>query len=163
MDYLLKPVQTARLEKTVSKLKLALSHRAWPATHFEDTLSQLRNLLAATPRLLPASEWLKTIIVSVGQQTRLLAVADIAYFEATDKYVRVLSGPHDYLIRTPLKDLLPQLDPQIFWQIHRGTVVNTTFIDHASHDDQGKLNLNLRGRPEKLVVSRLYAHRFKAM
>ncbi len=163
MDYLLKPVQMARLEKTVSKLKLALSHRAWPATHFEDTLSQLRNLLAATPRLLPASEWLKTIIVSVGQQTRLLAVADIAYFEATDKYVRVLSGLQDYLIRTPLKDLLPQLDPQIFWQIHRGTVVNTTFIDHASHDDQGKLNLNLRGRPEKLAVSRLYAHRFKAM
>jgi DNA-binding LytR/AlgR family response regulator len=163
MDYLLKPVQTARLEKTVSKLKLALSERAWPATHFEDTLSQLRSLLAVPPRLLPASEWLKTINVSVGQQTRLLAVADIAYFEASDKYVRVGSGPHDYLIRTPLKDLLPQLDPHIFWQIHRGTVVNTAFIDHASQNEQGKLNLSLRGRPEKLAVSRLYAHRFKAM
>ena len=163
MDYLLKPVQTARLEKTVSKLKQALSNRAGTAIHFENTLSQLRSLLAAAPRLLHAGEWLKTINVSVGQQTRLLAVADIAYFEATDKYVRVRSGTHDYLIRTPLKDLLPQLDPQNFWQIHRGTVVNTTFIDHANHDDQGKLNLSLRGHPEKLAVSRLYAHRFKAI
>jgi DNA-binding LytR/AlgR family response regulator len=163
MDYLLKPVQTARLEKTVSKLKLALSHRAWPATHFEDTLSQLRNLLATGSAPASTPEYLKTINVSVGQQTRVLTVADIAFFEATDKYVRVLSGPHDYLIRTPLKDLLPQLDPHIFWQIHRGTVVNTTFIDHANHDAQGKLNLSLRERPEKLVVSRLYAHRFKAL
>lgn len=163
MDYLLKPVQAARLEKKVSKLKLSLLKRAWPAIDFDATLGQLRGLLAATPKLLPASEWLKTINVSVGQQTRLLAVDDIAYFEATDKYVRVVSGPHDYLIRTPLKDLLPQLDPHTFWQVHRGTVVNTAFIEHASHDDIGKLSLSLRGRPEKLAVSRLYAHRFKAL
>jgi DNA-binding LytR/AlgR family response regulator len=101
--------------------------------------------------------------VSAGQHTRLLSIADIAYFEATDKYVRVRSGPHDYLIRTPLKDLLPQLDPQIFWQIHRGTVVNTTFIDQTWRNEQGRLSLSLQGLPEKLAVSRLYAHRFKAM
>jgi DNA-binding LytR/AlgR family response regulator len=163
MDYLLKPVQAARLEKTVSKLKLALSQRAFPAIHFEETLSQLRSLLATSTAPASTPECLKTINVSVGQHTRLLAVADIAYFEATDKYVRVLSGPHDYLIRTPLKDLLPQLDPQIFWQIHRGTVVNTTFIDQTWRNEQGRLSLSLQGLPEKLAVSRLYAYRFKAM
>ena len=163
MDYLLKPVQAARLEKTVSKLKLALSQRACPAIHFEETLSQLRSLLATSTAPASTPECLKTINVSVGQHTRLLAVADIAYFEATDKYVRVLSGPHDYLIRTPLKDLLPQLDPQIFWQIHRGTVVNTTFIDQTWRNEQGRLSLSLQGLPEKLAVSRLYAYRFKAL
>jgi DNA-binding LytR/AlgR family response regulator len=163
MDYLLKPVQAARLEKTVSKLKLALLNHAWPAIDFESTLGQLRGLLAAAPRPVPAPEHLKTLAVSVGQNTRLLSIADIAYFEATDKYVRVRSGPHDYLIRTPLKDLLPQLDPQIFWQIHRGTVVNTTFIDQTWRNEQGRLSLSLQGLPEKLAVSRLYAYRFKAM
>jgi DNA-binding LytR/AlgR family response regulator len=163
MDYLLKPVQAARLEKTVSKLKLALLKRAWPAIDFESTLGQLRGLLAAAPGPVPAPERLKILAVSVGQNTRLLSIADIAYFEATDKYVRVRSGPHDYLIRTPIKDLLPQLDPQIFWQIHRGTVVNTTFIDQTWRNEQGRLSLSLQGLPEKLAVSRLYAYRFKAL
>jgi DNA-binding LytR/AlgR family response regulator len=163
MDYLLKPVQAARLEKTVSKLKLALLNLAWPAIDFESTLGQLRSLLAAASRPVPAPERLKTLAVSVGQNTRLLSIADIAYFEASDKYVRVRSGPHDYLIRTPLKDLLPQLDPQIFWQIHRGTVVNTTFIDQTWRNEHSRLSLSLQGLPEKLAVSRLYAYRFKAM
>jgi DNA-binding LytR/AlgR family response regulator len=163
MDYLLKPVQAARLQKTVSKLKQTHTYCLRAATHFDETLSQLRALLAEAPKPVPAPERLKTLAVSVGQNTRLLSIADIAYFEATDKYVRVRSGPRDYLIRTPLKDLLPQLDPQLFWQIHRGTVVNTTFIDQTWRNEQGRLSLSLQGLPEKLAVSRLYAYRFKAL
>ena len=85
------------------------------------------------------------------------------YFEAADKYVRVLTEGHEHLIRTPLRELLPRLDPAVFWQVHRGTVVRATAIDSVLRDESGRLSLALRGRPEKLPVSRLYAHLFKAM
>jgi DNA-binding LytR/AlgR family response regulator len=87
----------------------------------------------------------------------------VLYFEAADKYVRVLTASHEYLIRTPLKDLLPQLDTATFWQIHRGTAVRADSIDSVTRDEAGKLTLALRGRAERLPVSRLYAHLFKAM
>ena len=161
MDYLLKPVQTIRLQKTIAKLAPALASRAQAATNFEATLGQLRGLLAATPGPLVAP--LKLIPVSVGSTVRLVAVADVVYFEAADKYVRVLTAAQEYLIRTPLKELLPQLDPNAFWQIHRGTVVNASRLDALTRDEMGKLSLSLHGRPEKLPVSRLYAHLFKAM
>ncbi|HEY8049039.1 MAG TPA: LytTR family DNA-binding domain-containing protein, partial [Ramlibacter sp.] len=90
-------------------------------------------------------------------------VDDVLYFEAADKYVRVLTEAHEYLIRLPLKDLLPQLDAQRFWQVHRAVVVRANAIDTVSRDEAGKMHLTLRGRQEKLPVSRLYAHLFKAM
>ena len=166
MDYLLKPVQTARLEKTVQKLKQLLARQAPAAEQFDATLRQLRGLLAtvpAAPSPQKAPELLSILTVSAGPDTRLLPVADVVYFEATDKYVRVVSGTQAYLIRTPLKDLLPQLDAQVFWQIHRGTVVNAACVDRVTRDELGKLSLNLRGRSEKLAISRLYAHRFKSL
>ena len=106
---------------------------------------------------------LKVLQVSVGMAIRLLPMNEVLVFEATDKYVQVLTASHAYLIRTPLKDLLPQLDPAVFWQIHRGTVVNVTCIDAVTRDEAGKLSVSLRGKPGKLAVSRLYAHLFKAM
>lgn len=188
MDYLLKPIQTARLQKTVSKVQLALANRAQAATklvaysgsddpptdaQLETTLAQLRQLLVAVPGPKAGSSSataiapLKVIQASVGNAIRMVPVDDITYFEAADKYVRVLTanqqGQHEYLIRTPLKELLPQLDAQIFWQVHRGTVVRACTIDAVSRDEMGKLWLQLRGRPERLSVSRLYAHLFKAM
>ena len=92
-----------------------------------------------------------------------MPIDEVLYFEAADKYVRVITADREHLIRIALRDLLPQLDPQRFWQIHRGTVVRADAIAVAQRDETGKLTLNLRGRPERLVVSRLYAHRFKAM
>ena len=117
MDYLLKPVQAARLQKTVSKLQLALASRATSAINFEATLAQLRGLLEAAP----------------VPQAALL------------------------------KELLPQLDRNAFWQIHRGTVVNAANIEAVTRDELGKLSVSLLGRAEKLAVSRLYAHLFKAL
>ena len=87
----------------------------------------------------------------------------MVYFEAADKYVHVLTADHEYLIRTPLKDLLPQLDTQNFWQIHRGTVVQAAAIEAVSRDETGKLSLSLRGRMEKLSFSRMYSQQFRAM
>lgn len=161
MDYLLKPVQTARLQKTVSKLQLALAKRTPSAIDFEATMGQLRSLMVAAPG--KATEPLKVIQAGVGNSIRLVPVEDVLYFEAADKYVRVLTASHEYLIRTPLKELLPRLDPNSFWQVHRGTVVNTASIDTVTRDEAGKLWLQLRTRAEKLPVSRLYAGLFKAM
>ena len=172
MDYLLKPVQPDRLHKTVGKLQQVLGARAPAAIDAlassqqmaEQTLQQLRHLLAAnlqedTPPATP----LTLIQASVGQAIHLLAIEQVLYFEAADKYVRVLTREREYLIRTPLKDLLPRLDAQVFWQIHRGTVVNSRAIAQVSRDEAGKTWLHLHGRPERLVVSRLYAGMFRAM
>jgi DNA-binding LytR/AlgR family response regulator len=167
VDYLLKPVQAARLQKTVAKVQDVLARRAQGGADFEATLGQLRNLLGSVA--LPAVGTqlnkgpLKLIQVSVGNSIRMVPADEVVYFEAADKYVRVLTEGHEYLIRTPLKELLPQLDTQRFWQVHRGTVVRVDAIDSVTRDEAGKLHLQLRGRKEKLAVSRLYAHLFKAM
>ena len=198
VDYLLKPVQSARLQKTVQKLRLALIQQAQSAinsianpepqapTHtqalepnLQRTVDQLSHLLAQ-PGLWPGAEpgaplaptplaapqqppRLTVIQASHGSQIHMVPVGDVLYFEAADKYVRVLTARAEYLIRTPLKELADQLDPQEFWQVHRSTLVRASAIATVVRDELGKLHLNLRGRPERLAVSRLYAHLFKAM
>ena len=87
----------------------------------------------------------------------------MVYFEAADKYVRVLTAHKEYLIRTPLKDLLGQVDPHEFWQIHRSSLVRLEAIDSVVREANGKLTLLLKGRPERLPVSRVYAEQFKSM
>jgi DNA-binding LytR/AlgR family response regulator len=167
VDYLLKPVQAARLQKTVAKLQLALIKPAQEAINFEATLGQLRGLLARgelgdqAPAHTP--DMLKTLQVSVGAAIHMVPVNEVVYFEAADKYVRVLTAEREYLIRTPIKDLLPRLDPQQFWQIHRGTLVQSSHIARVLRDEAGRLHVSLRTRPEKLPISRLYAHLFKSM
>jgi DNA-binding LytR/AlgR family response regulator len=171
VDYVLKPVQSARLQKTVAKIQDVLAKRAAGNSDLEGTFAQLRSLLGsvnAAPATQVASGTaragpLKIFQVSVGSNIRMVPVEQVLYLEAADKYVRVLTDGHEYLIRTPLKELLPQLDAQQFWQVHRGTVVRADAIDTVTRDEAGKLHLTLRGRKEKLPVSRLYAHMFKAM
>ena len=162
VDYLLKPIQTARLQKTVDKLRAA---RLRSAPALEPTLAQLRQLLA--PAAQPAPPRLQHIAASLpgsqGQSIRLVPIADVLALDAADKYVRVLTAQAEYLIRTPLKELLPQLDAQQFWQIHRGTVVRASAIDTVRRDESGRLSLTLHGHAQPLAVSRLYAHLFRAM
>jgi len=134
---------------------------------WEAALGQLRSLLAV-PALTgqgvaPGPAKLEVIQAGVGSAIHLVPVADVVYFEAADKYVRVITAQREHLIRISLRDLLPQLDGRRFWQIHRGTVVRADAIDVAMRDESGKLTLALRGRPERLTISRLYAHLFKAM
>ena len=99
----------------------------------------------------------------MGSAIHLVPVAEVLYFEAADKYLRVITAQREYLIRTSLRELLPQLDAHCFWQVHRGTVVRAEAIATAVRDDAGKVHLTLRGHPDRLVASRLYAHLFKAM
>ena len=168
VDYLLKPVQSARLQKTVSKLQLALANAAQAApktganaSSLEATLAQLRGLLA--PEVASGVAPLQVLQASIGNSIHIIPVGEVLYLEAADKYLRVLTATQEYLLRTPLKELLPQLDAQLFWQTHRGTVVRVQAIRSVSRDEAGRLSLTLHHRSERLPVSRLYAHRFKAM
>lgn len=184
-DYVLKPVQPERLRRTVARLKEALAARAAAAEARADpdlidrALAQWRQLLAAAGALPPAAlpganaaplgvggaPPLKLIAASEvgGSTVRMIPVSEVLYFEAADKYVRVLTADREYLIRTPLKQLLPQLDPGAFWQVHRAVVVSVLAIDVVERDEAGRLRLKLKGRPERIDVSRLYAHLFRAM
>lgn len=164
VDYLLKPVQPERLARSVQRVQQVLAQRspADVAAPLEHTLTQLRALLAPAVAATP-SEPLRVIQASVGQQIRLVPIDEVLVFEAADKYVRVLTASEELLIRTPLKELIPQLDAGLFWQVHRSTVVRATAIHSVHRDEAGKLSLALRGRPERLAVSRLCAGRFKAM
>jgi DNA-binding LytR/AlgR family response regulator len=163
VDYLVKPVESARLAACTLRLKKRLADRtpaAQPSVP-EVTLDQLRTLLAAAgaqpqPRL-------EVIQASVGNTVHMVPLAEVLYFEAADKYLRVVTAEREHLIRLSLRELLPQIDPQQFWQVHRGLVVRATAIGTAVRDESGKVFLQLRGRPERLTASRLYAHLFKGM
>src|ERR1700738_5329709 len=100
---------------------------------------------------------------SLGGTIHMVPAAEVLYFEAADKYIKVVTATREYLIRTPLRRLLQQLDPDEFWQVPRAVVVRAEAIATAVRDDTGKVELTLKGYPAKLVASRLYAHLFRAM
>ena len=152
-DYLLKPVSDARLQKTVERLRAGWRETP-PAAQWLDSVREL---------LTPSEKRLRWIHANVGNEVHLVDVADVLYFRADDKYTVVQTAAREYLIRTPLKDLLPQLDPDLFWQIHRNTLVNTRAVANARRELTGRVTLSLRQRPETLTVSRAYAHLFRSM
>ncbi|MBL0920320.1 MAG: response regulator transcription factor [Hydrogenophaga sp.] len=166
LDYVLKPVQPERLQRSVARVQAALRARSAGASHsaipaIPADWSALRALLGASAG--PAQPRLRHLMAGVGNTVQRVAIDDVLAFEAADKYVRVLTAGHEFLIRTPLKELLPQLDPEVFWQIHRGTVVRVEAIDKVTRDEAGKWRLTVQGLSEAFVVSRLYADRFRAM
>ena len=174
VDYLVKPVDRTRLAACIARLRQRLASRqpAAPAVSaaatperddaaLHGTLAQLRALLGAAAA--PAAPRLAVIQAQVGNLVHLVPVDEVIYFEAADKYVRVVTAAREHLIRTSLRELLPQLDAQAFWQVHRGTVVQARAITSARREESGKVTLVLRGRPETLMASRLYAHLFKGM
>ena len=111
----------------------------------------------------PKPEFLRWLRIQVGDTVHLVAVEDVCYFQSADKYTRVLTRDREYLLRTPLKDLIPQLDPETFWQVHRGTVVNVAQIKAARRDLAGRLQVSLKDRGEVLAVSRAYGYLFRQM
>ena len=165
VDYVLKPVVPERLTRTVQRLQALLQARATrtvePCSPFDATLEQLRALLAPAKSL--GAQPLRVIQAGVGSSIRLVPIDEVLCFEAADKYVRVLTKDAELLIRTPLKDLLAQLDESIFWQVHRGTVVRATAIRSVQRDEAGRHSLEIQGLTHRVPVSRLYAGRFRAM
>jgi len=165
VDYLVKPVQSARLDASLQRLRERLAARRAgpaPAEALDATWRQLRALLAAAEPAARAPR-LEVIQAQHGAVVHLVPVDEVIYFEADDKLVRVVTATRELLVRMSLRDLTAQLDPQRFWQVHRGTVVQARFIATAQREESGKVRLSLRGRPETLVASRLYAHLFRGM
>ena len=178
-DYLVKPVDHTRLAACVARLQARLADRrsdalagaspaARPAAITDDpqwqqTLAQLRALLGGASPPAATTARLDVIQAGVGNTVHLVPVAEVLYFEAADKYLRVVTANREHLIRLSLRELLPQLDGQQFWQVHRGLVVRASAIATAQRDESGKVFLQLRDRPERLTASRLYAHLFKSL
>ncbi|MGZ3159681.1 MAG: LytR/AlgR family response regulator transcription factor [Burkholderiaceae bacterium] len=159
VDYVCKPISDERLGKTVARLKVRLTQPQERNDELERIVGQLRALAPAQAN----AERLTIVRAAIGNQIRMIPINDVVYFEAADKYINVVTADSESLIRTSLKELLPQLDSNQFWQIHRGTVVNANCIQMAVRDEAGKLSVKLRNRKESLPVSRLFAHLFKQM
>ncbi|OYU25455.1 MAG: DNA-binding response regulator [Burkholderiales bacterium PBB2] len=162
LDYLVKPVTAARLSETVERLKARLQ-QAQPAVHTEALLAQLAQRL----KLDSKPETLRWVRASVGASLRMIPVDDIDYLKSDSKYTLVAYRDEgqlaEALIRMPLKDLLAQLDPQQFAQVHRSVVVNLRSIRRVTRGDNETADIELKGRSERLPVSRSYLQLFKEM
>jgi DNA-binding LytR/AlgR family response regulator len=157
-DYLLKPVDPLRLSQTVQRLQARLQ----PAQAAQALdIGALAAQLARAGALAPRREPLAVIQAGVGKEVRLIRTAEVVYFEADSRYTRVVHEGGEALIRTPLKELLAQLDERDFWQVHRSVIVNHRWIASAVRVDEGVMHLTLRGRDEKLPVSRHFQGQFK--
>lgn len=161
IDYLLKPVSDERLARTVAKLKAALQDQA-PAVPAEALRSLIAQLgVPAAP--VAAAAPLQWIRAAHGDETRLIAIDEVVYFQANDKYTSVFLQDEQCLIRTPLSKLREQLDEARFWQIHRSVIVAAKHVAGTHTDFRGRLVVKLKGRKEQLTVSRNYADLFRQM
>lgn len=158
-DYVLKPVQPERLASTCQRLQQRLLER--PTGLQGDPLALIRQAIEQQQR--PALPPLTLIQSGVGPTVLMVPVAEVQCFQADDKYVRVITARGEHLIRTPLRELAPRLEAGQFTQVHRSVLVRTVLIDRVVRDEAGRLELFLKGRPERLPVSRSYAHLFKPM
>ena len=175
IDYVLKPPEPERLKITIERLKDRLREHARTGTHAGQSapgstvnpnvndsvsaiLSQLAEKIAA-----PKPKYLQWIQASIGQDLRMIPVEDILFFRSDEKYTCVQTDKLEALIRKPVRDLAEELDPALFWQIHRATLVNVNAIEGVTRDIRGRHLVLIKGRPEKLEVSRSFLHLFKQM
>ena len=152
VDYVLKPATADRIAKVVDRLKHRLDR---PPADLATVLAQLEARESGGP--------LKWIKASLGASMRLIAVDDVFFFHAEDKYTKVVTSDGEALIRKTIKELFDELDSELFWQVHRGTIVNLRAIARVDRDYRDQPLIILKQRPEKLTVSRTFAHLFKAM
>ncbi|HEY4079757.1 MAG TPA: LytTR family DNA-binding domain-containing protein [Burkholderiaceae bacterium] len=152
VGYLLKPLDPARMARTLVRLKERL-------TQPPPDLAGLAGLTS----LVAGVEPLRWITVQLGRELQLIAVDEVVYFRADNKYVVVVTADNEALISMPLKELVQRVDGEHFWQVHRSTIVNAHAIKSVSRALSGKLSIALKSRPETLEVSPSYAYRFKQL
>ena len=169
VDYLVKPVNDERLAETVERLQKRLSASAAPAPENDEltrALALIQQLASAGGggALKPAAQsHLKFLRAGIGDTVRIVPVDEVTHMQAQDKYVSLYTADGEQLIRISLKELADQLDPNLFVQVHRSTIVNMRFVDTADRDFTGRVMLTLKGVKEKVQVSRQYAHLFSRM
>ena len=156
IDYVLKPFNDERLQLTVERLKERLSQP--PSASLEALVEKLAGRLGA-----PAPERLRWVKASVGSNVRLIPVEEVLFFQSDEKYTRVVTAETEVLIRKPIKELLDELDPDKFWQVHRATIVNVDHIASVRRGLKDQAEIALKGHRETLVVSRAFTHLFKQM
>jgi DNA-binding LytR/AlgR family response regulator len=160
VDYLLKPIQHARLAQAVARLQDRLA-RHEPAADIDALVSRLARQLGA-PRDGEARR-LRWLSASVGDTIKLFGIDEVLFFQSDEKYTRVVTASDEAHVRKSLKEIADGLDPQAFWQVHRGVIVRAAAIARAHRDELGRITLQLRQHPERLAVSQAYAWRFKPM
>ena len=152
VDYLLKPLSVPRLASAVARLKERIGSAP-------SRLDGVIDLLAEPHQ----DRHLRWITASQGREVRLITVGEVCYFRSDNKYTVVFTAEGEAMIRVTLRELIDQLDPAVFWQVHRSTVVNANAIAGLVRDLHGRLNVKLKQRSETLLVSETYASRFRAM
>ena len=167
-DYVLKPAERDRLTLTVARIRKRLAQREGSGPNAENgdggaPLQQLLHKLSAKLNPGGVPQYLQWIQASVGQAIQMIPVEEVLFFISDEKYTRVQTPKLEALIRKPIKELVDELDPQIFWQIHRSTLVNARAIDGVTRDFRGRQLVGVKGNNEKLEVSRSYTHLFKGM
>jgi DNA-binding LytR/AlgR family response regulator len=159
LDYVLKPPEQERLQLTVDRLKERLGK---PKQAVNDSVTEMLSQLAEKMAA-PKPSYLQWIQASIGQDLRMIPVEDILFFRSDEKYTCVQTERFEALIRKPVRDLAEELDPALFWQIHRATLVNVNAIEGVTRDIRGRHLVLIKGKPDKLEVSRSFLHLFKQM
>lgn len=160
VDYLLKPVRSDRLQQAVTRLRERLAARE-AAPPLDDLVARLAERMRSAPGAAP--ERLRWISASVGDTIKMFGIDDVLFFQSDEKYTRVVTAHDEAHVRKPLKELAEGLDPELFWQVHRGVIVRAAAIARAQRDELGRVTLHLKQHAETLPVSQAYAWRFKPM
>ena len=173
VDYVLKPAEPERLRVTAERLQKRLMQRAAedspemaPSASTESagapSVQQLLHVLSAQLKGQP-TQYLSWLQASVGQSIQMVSVDDVLFCISDDKYTRVQTLKQEFLIRKPIKELVEELDPKVFWQIHRSTLVNVKAIAGVQRDERGRQEVLIKGRPDRLTVSRSASQLFRGM
>ncbi len=156
VDYLLKPIKPERLQQAIERVR---------ERHQKKTMPDISGLMHALEKKLrgTSSKSIKWVTASVGDTVKMFSIDEVLFFQAQDKYIRVVTNADEAIIRTPLKELIASLDPDIFWQVHRSVVVRVAAIERVRKDELGHYHLSVKGRAETLPISSAFQSRFRGM
>jgi DNA-binding LytR/AlgR family response regulator len=162
VDYLLKPIAAERLAQAVARLRERLSAPRAPAPELDTLVARLAERLQAPAAAGPAAP-LRWLSASVGDTIKMFSIDEVLFFQSDEKYTRVVTAGDEAHVRKPLKEIADGLDPEQFWQVHRGTIVRASAIARVTRDELGRFTLHLRQHADRLPVSQAWAWRFKPM